>query len=175
MCGGRAASHVWFGGGLTFSAVLARAGLATILPRCNGQRATYAFLVRVRCLQSSIAMEVKMVDEKHKRPTSPPIRVHPDTVLGAQQPKEVTLEPEPAVPQEETATAIVASGRSVHINTERVQCGYDSVLGRPVFRQAFRTALPGEIVELPRSEIARLQAVGILVDPNLIAADTTTH
>jgi hypothetical protein len=76
---------------------------------------------------------------------------------------------------EKMATGIVASGHSVHLNTNKVQRGWDSVLQQPVYRQEFLVAGPGEVVELPVTEIARLQAVGILVDPDrIISNDPTT-
>jgi hypothetical protein len=166
-----------FGLAAVFLPPLVRRSLATILSAWV--RATYTWLVIVCVAPKFIAMEVKMVDEKHKRPASPPIRIHPDTILAAPQPNEVTLEPEPDaahLEEEETATGIVSGGHSIHVNTgQRIACGYDAVLSRTVFRSAFTVAGPGETVTLAKSEIEKLMAAGFLVDQNLIAEDTTTH
>ena len=116
-----------------------------------------------------------MVDQKHNKKSAPAFRVHPDSVMTPQPPRPV-IEAELAELEEKMATGIVASGHSVHINTGKVQRGYDMTLGQPVYRQEFRTAGPGEVVELPVSEIRRLQEIGILVDPDrVIANDITTH
>jgi hypothetical protein len=100
------------------------------------------------------------------------LRVSPDLVLpnnNQSEPIEVA-EVEP----EETATAIVATGHSVHVSDgTRVACGYDALLSRPVYRQGFRIALPGETVELPKSEIEKLMALGYLIDPNSIEVVAT--
>jgi hypothetical protein len=116
-----------------------------------------------------------MVDEK-KRPAPAMARVHPDNILITPQSNSAVPEPEAAAP-EETATGIVASGKSVHVCTgEKIACGYDALLGRTVFRQGFAVAGPGEVVTLPKSEVVQLMAAGFLINPeNRIADDTTTH
>jgi hypothetical protein len=122
-------------------------------------------------------MEVKtMADEKTTKRPAPISRVHPDTIFGGTpQPTQLVLEADLAEPQEKMATGIVAAGHSVHQNIgERIQCGYDAVLARPVFRQAFVVVGPGEEVTLPVSEIRRLMEVGILLNPERIV-DLTTH
>ena len=79
--------------------------------------------------------------------------------------------PAPDQPHE---VGTVAAGRSVDIVVEgdRVQCGFDKDAGVPVYRCAQRRALPGERVELPRSEIARLRGLGFLVDPSAAPVPT---
>jgi hypothetical protein len=74
-----------------------------------------------------------------------------------------------------TAKATVAKGRSVHVPTgnkvfvkyaqQRVdQNGIVVGADVPVTRQEIRTALPGEVVTLPLTEIERLTQLGFLVD-----------
>jgi hypothetical protein len=104
--------------------------------------------------------------------------VHPDTILqGSPQPSDAAPLPESDAAQPEpTATGIVSSGHSVHVCTgEKIACGYDAMLARPVYRQAFDVAGPGETVTLPKSEIARLLAAGFLINPDRIADDQQTH
>jgi hypothetical protein len=110
-----------------------------------------------------------MTDGKHRKPAPAiPIRVHPDVVMAPPHSDDAEPMPEPdAAHPEETATGIVASGHSVHVSTgEKIACGYDAMLARPVYRQAFTVAGPGEVVTLPKSEVAKLMAAGFLVDPD---------
>jgi hypothetical protein len=112
-----------------------------------------------------------MVDQKHRKP-APTFRVHPDTVMA--QPTKLMIEADDAELVEKTATGIVASGHSIHINVGKVQRGYDAMLGKPVFRQEFCTIGPGEEITLPKSQIERLMAAGFLVNPDRVFDDTTT-
>jgi hypothetical protein len=119
------------------------------------------------------------MSDNSKKTIKPALRVSPDLVLPQQSPSETTevVSPEP----EELVSGVVSSGHSIHINIGRVASGYDAMLSRPVYRQTFRIALPGEVVELPRSEIDKLRAQGFLVDPdrvdpaNMIASDPVLH
>jgi hypothetical protein len=103
-------------------------------------------------------------------------RVHPDQLegLGPQSISDddtnfVAASPEEA---EETETGIVAAGRTIHVPTgERVVCGYDTALSRPVYRAVCAEFGPGMKVRLRRSEFFRLQQAGFIFDPEKIAAN----
>ena len=119
-----------------------------------------------------------MVDEKHTKRPAPAmaLRVHPDQILPQPQSSDGEPVAETAAPeeeQEEKAIGVVSSGHSIHLNVGKIARGFDPMTGRTIYRQDFRTAGPGEVVEMPKSTIARLMAAGFLVDPDRI--DTTTH
>jgi hypothetical protein len=76
--------------------------------------------------------------------------------------------PQPvAALQEQTATAIVAPGHTLHIpvSDQKMVAGFDVQQARNVTRLRCRWAGPGTQVELPLSEIARLRKLGALLDP----------
>ena len=64
--------------------------------------------------------------------------------------------------------AIVARGRTVIIpdSATRVFTGRDPDTHAELFGQGSREIPPGNEVELPRSEVKRLRALGFLVDPD---------
>jgi hypothetical protein len=79
---------------------------------------------------------------------------------------------------EPTEVAIVRAGRTVDVPIGRRVHGYDSTKGVEVYGPVYRTFKPGEEVTLAISEIARLRALGFLVDPNgtaVIAPDALSN
>jgi hypothetical protein len=70
---------------------------------------------------------------------------------------------------EPTERAIVARGRCVGIPDSTVPpafAGRDPIEHKEIFAPGLRYALPGEEVELTRSEVKRLRGLGTLVDPD---------
>jgi hypothetical protein len=71
--------------------------------------------------------------------------------------------------QEKTARGIVARGRTVDIPTgKRTVVSHHPTTGEPVYRAVTRTAVPGEEIELPVSEIEYLRNGGFLVDTSKV-------
>lgn len=115
-----------------------------------------------------------MTDQTNKRPaaaramhTSAPagFRVSPDRVLDSANLHEgVRMLRRPAPdPNEPKETAIVRAGRSVHCGSEEKHLvGRDPVTGAEVHACVQEIFGPGQMVTLPRSEIARLRGLGFL-------------
>lgn len=108
------------------------------------------------------------MDDRKK--TNDPIndmRVHPEHFLSLDRAQSVrrVLSAEPA-DDEPKKRAIVARGRCVDVALaeQRAVCGSDQ--GRDVMRARQIRYGPGEEVELPASEVARLRGLGFLVDPD---------
>ncbi len=94
-------------------------------------------------------------------------KIDPDIVLGA--PRQAAP-PASAAPKEQTAIGIVARGRSVEIPTgERRIVGYDGKNHCDVSGALVKRYGPGARVELPISELKRLQGLGFIVDPATLA------
>jgi len=98
-------------------------------------------------------------------------RVDPDLVLSG-KPAPPSPAPDENTANEATAIGIVARGRTLHlpIPGERRSVGWDPNEKKTVYAAVTRGHGPGERVELPVSEIKRLQGLGFLVDPDRIVA-----
>jgi hypothetical protein len=71
--------------------------------------------------------------------------------------------------EEPMEKAVVARGRCVGIPDPTAEPGFigrEPDTNKELFAPGLKYILPGEEVELPRSEVKRLRGLGTLVDPN---------
>lgn len=104
---------------------------------------------------------------KHASPVRDFTRVHPDHLNAGPGDGVRRVPPEMPDDNEPREVGVVAAGRCIDVPTDEIELsGYDREGQREIYRRVQKRHLPGESVELPKSEIARLRGLGFLVDPS---------